>query len=774
MSRLGSAVRSWVRGGTERDVARSDALAAQVGEFAEWAAGLSDAQLRGEVTALRGQVPSGSPFDDDEELQRYLALGREAAERSIGLRPFDVQLLGTLRLLAGDVVEMATGEGKTLSGALAAAAFAVRGRQVHVISVNDYLARRDAQWMGPLYALLGVGVGWIEATSTPGQRRAAYAADVTYGSVSEIGFDVLRDRLATDPADLVSPTPQVALVDEADSVMVDEALVPLVIAGSVAGAGPAPRINQVVRSLRPHTHHRSDADERNVHLTDAGARVVERALGVDLYSPEHLGTLTQVNVALHAHVLLQRDVHYLVRDGKVQLINTSRGRVAHLQRWPDGLQSAVESKEGLTLSEAGEVLDTITVQGLLRRYPTRAGMTGTATAASEQLRTHYSLEVSTVAPNTPTVRVDEPDRVYDTPQNKEAALIEHIRETHDAGQPVLVGTLDVAESERLAQALADAGVPCVVLNAKNDAQEAGIVAEAGAPGAVVVSTQIAGRGTDIRLGGSTEADRDTVVAAGGLCVIGSGRHSSSRLDDQLRGRAGRQGDPGRTVFFTSVRDDLVTMHTPDAEAVPSQSSDGRLRTARAVRIVEHAQKVAEATVEEVHRNTWRYNQLIERQRAILDERRDELLRTDRAARDLRDGCPQRWAEVSAQVDSDVLVAVARTITLHHLDRLWSQHLAFLADLRESIHLRALSRQDPLDEFHRAMIPAFTELGEQIGVLAAQTFTTATITADGLDDDADVLQRPTATWTYLVHDNPFGSEMARAAAALLAPLRRRGR
>ncbi len=774
MSRLRSAVRSWVRGGTERDVARSDALAAQVGELAEWAAGLSDARLRGEVTALRGQVPSGSPFDDDEELQRYLALGREAAERSIRLRPFDVQLLGTLRLLAGDVVEMATGEGKTLSGALAAAAFAVRGRQVHVVSVNDYLARRDAQWMGPLYVLLGVRVGWIEATSTPGQRREAYAADVTYGSVSEIGFDVLRDRLATDPADLVSPTPQVALVDEADSVMVDEALVPLVIAGSVAGAGPAPRINQVVRSLRPHTHHRSDADERNVHLTDAGARVVERALGVDLYSPEHLGTLTQVNVALHAHVLLQRDVHYLVRDGKVQLINTSRGRVAHLQRWPDGLQSAVESKEGLTLSETGEVLDTITVQGLLRRYPTRAGMTGTARAASEQLRTHYSLEVSTVAPNTPTVRVDEPDRVYDTPQNKEAALIEHIRETHDAGQPVLVGTLDVAESERLAQALADAGVPCVVLNAKNDEQEAGIVTEAGAPGAVVVSTQIAGRGTDIRLGGSTEADRDTVVAAGGLCVVGSGRHSSSRLDDQLRGRAGRQGDPGRTVFFTSVRDDLVTMHTPDAEAVPSQSSDGRLRTARAVRIVEHAQKVAEATVEEVHRNTWRYNQLIERQRTILDERRDELLRTDRAARDLRDSCPQRWAEVSAQVDSDVLVAVARTITLHHLDRLWSQHLAFLADLRESIHLRALSRQDPLDEFHRAMIPAFTELGERIGVLAAQTFTTTTITADGLDDHADALQRPTATWTYLVHDNPFGSEMARAAAALLAPLRRRGR
>lgn len=770
---VGNRVRSWLRGGSERDVARSESLVARVREQSDAVAELDDDALTEAVAQLRGDTPTGPPFDDDD-VTTFLALAREAAERSVSLRPFDVQLVGALRLMAGDVVEMATGEGKTLSGAIAATAFALRGRTVHIISVNDYLARRDAAWMGPLYAALGVSVGAIEATSTPDERRAAYACDVCYGSVSEVGFDVLRDRTATDVEALVAPTPEVALVDEADSVMVDEALVPLVIAGSVAGTGPSPRINAVVRGLRPGVHHRADADERNVHLTEAGARAVEKTLSVDLYAADNLATLTQVNVALHAHVLLQRDVHYLVRDGKVALINASRGRVAHLQRWPDGLQSAVESKEGLNLSEAGEVLDTITVQGLLGRYATLCGMTGTASAAAEQLRTHYSLAVSPVPANTAAIREDSPDEVFDTPEHKEAALVAHVRGTHESGQPVLVGTRDVAESERISTALREAGVQCLVLNAKNDAEEAAIIAEAGATGAVVVSTQMAGRGTDIRLGGSGEAQREAVVAAGGLCVVGAGRHLSSRLDDQLRGRAGRQGDPGRTVFFTSVRDDIVVTNTPDAEPVPSEAPDGRLTTSRAHRVVAHAQKVAEAALEEVHRNTWRYNLLIETQRGLLDTRRTELLHTDRAARDLAQACPQRWAELSEGVSEQVLTESARAITLHHLDRLWAEHLAFLTDLRESIHLRALSRENPLDEFHRAMIPAFTELGEQIGVRAVETFDTATITPDGVDLASEGLQRPTATWTYMVHDNPFGSEMARAAAALSAPLRRRAR
>ncbi|MBX6767986.1 MAG: accessory Sec system translocase SecA2, partial [Actinomadura rubrobrunea] len=485
--------------------------------------GLTDEAL----TAARALDPG-----DDASL---CALGREAARRTLGERPYDVQLLGTLGLLSGHVVEMATGEGKTLAGALAAAGYALRGHRVHVMSVNDYLARRDAEWMGPLYAMLGVSVGWVGQSSTPDERRRAYAADVTYAPVSEIGFDLLRDRLATDPADLVLPAPGVALIDEADSVLVDEARVPLVLAGATDAVAADRGFAELVRRLRPGLHYAADDEGRNVQLTSAGARAVEEALGgIDLYAPENLDTLTAVNVALHAEVLLQRDVDYIVRDGAVKLINASRGRVALLQRWPDGLQAAVEAKEAVAASPSGEILDSITVQELVGRYPVRCGMTGTALAVAEQLREFYDLEIAVIPPNRPCVRVDEPDRLYATAADKEVAIVDEIAAAHAAGRPVLVGTLDVAESERLARRLERAGLPCVVLNAKNDAEEAAIIARAGAYGAITVSTQMAGRGTDIRLGGGappgaapssspppvSEEERARVAALGGLLVIG--------------------------------------------------------------------------------------------------------------------------------------------------------------------------------------------------------------------------------------------------------------
>ena len=365
---------------------------------------------------------------ESADIPQFLAIAREASERATGLRPFDVQLLGALRMLAGDVVEMATGEGKTLAGAIAAAGYALGGRHVHVISVNDYLARRDAEWMGPLLEAMGVTVGWITGESTAEERRAAYKCNVTYASVNEIGFDVLRDQLVTDVDDLVSPNPDVALIDEADSVLVDEALVPLVLAGTTHRETPRLEIIRLVGELNAGNDYDTDADRRNVHLTDAGARKLEKQLGgIDLYSEEHVSTtLTEVNVALHAHVLLHRDVHYIVRDGAVHLINSSRGRIAQLQRWPDGLQAAVEAKEGIETTETGEVLDTITVQALINRYPTVCGMTGTALAAGEQLRQFYKLGVSPITPNTPNIRDDETDRVYITAAAKIDAIIEHI------------------------------------------------------------------------------------------------------------------------------------------------------------------------------------------------------------------------------------------------------------------------------------------------------------------------------------------------------------
>jgi preprotein translocase subunit SecA len=729
---------------------------------------LSDAELTEAATELRDSSSFG-----EKELSELCALGREAARRALDERPYDVQLLGAMELLAGHVVQMATGEGKTLAGALAAAGYALQGRPVHVMSVNDYLARRDAEWMGPVYELLGVSVGWVGQTSTQEERRAAYAADVTYGSVSEIGFDVLRDRLCTGLDEMVGRDPDVVLVDEADSVLIDEAKVPLVLAGSTDDAQTDPEVAKIVRALRPGAHYERDEDGRNAWLTARGAKVVEKALGgVDLYSGEHGDRLAAVNAALHAHALLERDVDYIVRDGKVHLINSSRGRIALRQRWPDGLQAAVEAKERLRPTESGEVLDSVSVQGLISRYVTVCGMTGTASAVAEQLREFYDLRVAVIPPNKPCVREDEADRLYDTVENKEKAIVAEIASTHATGRPILIGTRDVAESERLAKMLAEADVQCVVLNAKNDAQEAAIVAEAGAHAAVTVSTQMAGRGTDIRLGGKANPDdHDKVADLGGLLVIGTGRYQSSRLDDQLRGRSGRQGDPGGSVMFSSLADDQVVQYAPDATAGEKPDDEGRLTDATTQRFVDHAQKVSEGVQLEIHRNTWRYTRLIEHQRKVLLEYRDELLRTDLASTELAAVASERWESLGETHDDEALETAARQIVLYHLDERWTEHLAFLADVRESIHLRALAKETPIDEFHRTAIPVFKKIADEISEQAAKTLKTVEVTEDGADLEAEGLRRPSATWTYMVHDNPFDTDAEQALQRVRAMVKK---
>jgi preprotein translocase subunit SecA len=739
---------------TEKNRSRSLADVDASSEFDKEAADLSDEKL----LKATGLLKLGD-LAESADIPQFLAIAREAAERVTTLRPFDVQLLGALRMLAGDVIEMATGEGKTLAGAIAAAGYALGGRHVHVVTINDYLARRDAEWMGPLLEAMGLTVGWITAESTSEDRRAAYGCDVTYASVNEIGFDVLRDQLVTDVDDLVSPNPDVALIDEADSVLVDEALVPLVLAGTTHRETPRLEIIKLVGELAAETDYDTDADSRNVHLTEVGARKVEKALGgIDLYSEEHVGTtLTEVNVALHAHVLLQRDVHYIVRDDAVHLINASRGRIAQLQRWPDGLQAAVEAKEGIETTETGEVLDTITVQALINRYATVCGMTGTALAAGEQLRQFYKLGVSPIPPNTPNIREDESDRVYITAAAKNDAIVAHITEVHETGQPVLVGTRDVAESEDLHERLLRRGVPAVVLNAKNDAEEAKVIAEAGEYGTVTVSTQMAGRGTDIRLGGSDEADHDRVAELGGLHVVGTGRHHTERLDNQLRGRAGRQGDPGSSVFFSSWEDDVVAANL-DHNKLPMQTDeDGRIVSPKAAGMLDHAQRVAEGRMLDVHANTWRYNQLTAQQRAIIVDRRNTLLRTATAREELAELAPDRYEELSEEISEERLEKICRLIMLYHLDRGWADHLAYLADIRESIHLRALGRQNPLDEFHRLAVDAFASLAADAIEAAQQTFETANVLEDEPGLDLSKLARPTSTWTYMVNDNPLSDD-----------------
>jgi preprotein translocase subunit SecA len=734
---------------------------------------LSSITERGSAVAALSDDKLAAAAREAADDAGFCAAGREAARRGLGERPFDVQLAGTLAILAGQVAEMATGEGKTLAGALAAAGYALRGRSVHVMSVNDYLARRDATWMRPVYDLLGVTVGWIDQAATPADRRRAYAAQVTYGSVSEFGFDVLRDRLVTGPGGLVAGAPDVALIDEADSVLVDEALVPLVLAGGADAGEAGLEMAEVVRQLRQGRDYTVDEDGRNVYLTDRGTRAIEAALGgIDLYAPPNLPTLTRVNVALHAKALLRRDIDYIVRDGKVQLVSESRGRVARLQRWPDGLHAAVEAKEGLAASQSGEILDSITIQSLAGRYQTVCGMTGTAVAAGEQLREFYGLEIVVIPPNRPCVRIDEPDRLYATARRKEKALAEHVAAVHATGRPVLIGTLDVAESERIAERLRRAGLSCVVLNAKNDAEEAAIVAEAGVRGAITVSTQMAGRGTDIRLGGAA-GDQGQIAALGGLHVIGVGRHHSNRLDQQLRGRAGRQGDPGSSVFFASMQDELITRNVPDAEPPATTQEDGSTTDAGAREILAHAQRVAEGVSLDIHRNTWQYNELIESQRRIVLAERDRVLGTDAALRALARRCPDRFAEVSAIAAEEVLAEAARQIVLWQLDRGWADHLGYLADVREGIHLRALGRGlNPLAEFRNEAARSFSSLLPAVEERSAESFQTVPVTADGADLGAVGLKRPAATWTYMVQDNPFGTDIDRALRAVGRALRLR--
>jgi preprotein translocase subunit SecA len=548
-------------------------------------------------------------------------------------------------------------------------------------------------------------------------------------------------------------------------VLIDEARVPLVLAGAGEIADIDHEMARIAAGLHPGQHYEVDEDARNVYLTSAGAQAAEQALGgIDLYTAEHAEALTRLNVALHAHALLQRDVDYIVRDGVVQLISESRGRVALLQRWPDGLHAAVEAKEGLAASESGEILDTITIQSLVRRYRTICGMTGTAVAAGEQFREFYGLEIAVIPPNRPCIRADEPDRLYPTVKDKEKAVVGQVAAAHATGRPVLIGTLDVAESERLAGELDRAGLRCTVLNARNDAQEAAIVAEAGAYGAITVSTQMAGRGTDIRLGGAG-GDRNLIAGLGGLYVIGTGRRASSRLDHQLRGRAGRQGDPGGSVFFASMEDELILQYAPDeARAqVPSSKAHWALG---------HAQRVAEGVNLEIHRNTWQYNKLVEDQRRIVLGQRERVLRADDALSALARRCPERLAELSPGVDRSVLVSAARQIVLFHLDRAWAEHLAFLAEIREGIHLRALARGTaPLNEFNREAIRAFRPLLEEAAAQSAATFLMAEITADGVDLEAIGLKRPTATWTYLVHENPFGTDIDRALRSIARRIRK---
>jgi preprotein translocase subunit SecA len=668
-----------------------------------------------------------------DDLLTLLAATALIASRVLGQDMFDVQFRGALALARGSIAEMQTGEGKTLAAVPAVAWYARQAGAVHVMTANDYLARRDATWMGDIYRSLGLSVGYLQQGMTAAQRRAAYACDVMYATPNEIGFDFLRDRLALHVDEQVQRPFAAAVIDEADSILIDEARIPLVIAGGDSDDQTALpyAADQIIRNFRVSIHCTVDAGAHNVALTDLGILVVENAFGCgNLYEERNLPLLTAVQDSLHAYVLLRCDVDYVVKNGMVEMVDEFKGRIALDRRWPAGLHTAVEIKERVASKRQGRILGSVTLQHLIALYPQVCGMTGTAATQALEFEKIYGMPVEIIPTNRPVIRIDHPDEVFRTRKEKEQAVLEEIRRVHASGRPILVGSGSVEESERLSRMLSD--IPHEVLNARQDEREAVIIAQAGRHGAITISTNMAGRGTDIRLG-------PNVAKLGGLHVIGTQKHESRRIDNQLRGRAGRQGDPGSSRFFVSLEDDLLVKY---ADLNPDLGKDP---------------ETVQGLVEGYHLDTriflQKYELPIEGQRHHIHERRQKIL----------DGTEPCASEL------------ARSVSLRTIDDLWSDYLARVAEFRDGLPwielglggapFLSLDRRDAHYEYAQRIHQWFSELEADLPVEIARRVAEAQ--ASGGTDPAE----RGALWTYLTTDQPFGSFSERVVRGLRRKFRR---
>ncbi|NAZ37730.1 preprotein translocase subunit SecA [Rubellimicrobium sp. CFH 75288] len=625
-------------------------------------AALSDEGLREETAKLRERARGGE--DLDRLLPECFALVREAGRRALGLRAFDVQILGGYFLHKGNIAEMKTGEGKTLVATFPATLNALSGKGVHIVTVNDYLARRDAEWMGKVYAMLGLTTGVVVPQQPEAEKRAAYQADITYATNNELGFDYLRDNMKSDLAQMVQRGHHYAIVDEVDSILIDEARTPLIISGpSQDRSALYQAVDGLIPRLDP-SHYEVDEKTRNVTFTDEGNDALETALreagllpeGQSLYDPESSTLVHHVNQALRAHTLFHRDKEYIVRDGQVVLIDEFTGRMMVGRRLSDGLHQAIEAKEGVAIQPENVTLASITFQNYFRLYAKLAGMTGTALTEADEFREIYNLGVVEIPTNRPVQRVDEHDQVFRTAREKYEAIVRAIKEAHGRGQPILVGTTSIEKSEMLSALLRKEGIPHNVLNAREHAREAQIVAEAGQPGAVTIATNMAGRGTDIQLGGNVEmkvlealaadpeanpdevrarieaehaADKERVKAAGGLYVLATERHESRRIDNQLRGRSGRQGDPGRSSFFLSLEDDLMRIF--GSERLDKVLSTLGMKEGEAIvhpwvnKSLERAQAKVEGRNFDIRKQLLKFDDVMNDQRKVIFAQRREIM-----------------------------------------------------------------------------------------------------------------------------------------------------
>ncbi|MGQ0645372.1 MAG: preprotein translocase subunit SecA [Elusimicrobiota bacterium] len=782
----------------ERTLKRLAPLVQQVAEWDERMRALDDAALKSKTPEFRARLEKGETLDD--LLPEAFAAAREAARRAIGLRPYDVQVLGGAILHQGKIAEMKTGEGKTLVATLPVYLNALAGKGVHVVTVNDYLAKRDRQWMGPVFEFLGMTVGHVEHDMSRAERQKAYGSDVTYVTNNEVGFDYLRDNLVQEKAQRVLRPFHYAIVDEVDSILIDEARTPLIISGP--GEASSQRylvVNRVIPRLKGRTITESEeieakykgidlgegydyiVDEKahTATLTDQGSVKCEQLLGVkslyDDISGEWVHHITQ---AIRAHKLYHKDVDYVVKDGEVVIVDEFTGRLMPGRRWSEGLHQAVEAKEGIRPAEENQTLATITFQNFFKLYKKLAGMTGTALTEAEEFWKIYKLDVVEIPPNRPTGRTDMADRVFRTEREKFAAIVEEVEDCWKRGQPVLAGTRSIEKSEKLAGLLRHKGIPHSVLNAKYHEQEATIIAQAGRKGAVTIATNMAGRGTDIILGGNPPSAEEAALVreAGGLHILGTERHEARRIDNQLRGRSGRQGDPGSSRFYLGLDDELMRLFASDRiSAIMGKlgMEEGEdIQHPWVNRAIENAQRKVEAMNFDIRKQLLDFDNVMNKQREAVYALRNATLEGEDLSDRFRDMVnesleeklvlwapekvvPEQWdlgslsawlqrsfgLEVAlkaedygsqahlrdqlkeeldkafqnreSELGAEVFQRLGRWVLLEIMDKAWVEHLTYLEQLRKGIFLRAYGQKDPLIEFQKEGFNLFESMMQRI-------------------------------------------------------------
>jgi preprotein translocase subunit SecA len=740
---------------SEREVRKMFKRVEKINALEPEMAALTDEQLKAKTEMFKARLAQGAELDDI--LNEAFAVVREASKRVLGMRHYDVQLIGGMVLQEGRIAEMKTGEGKTLVATLATYLNALLGKGVHVVTVNEYLAERDAKTMGELYNFLGLTVGLNKHGMSPEEKRAAYLCDITYGTNNEFGFDYLRDNMVLYKEQMVQRPLFYAIIDEVDSILIDEARTPLIISGAANRSTELYYIcAHFVKRLEKDVDYTVDEKLKIVSLTDEGVSKVEKAFNIDnLYDTAHMTLNHHINAALKAQVLFKRDVDYVVQDGEVVIVDEFTGRLMVGRRYSDGLHQAIEAKEGLKVQSESMTLATITLQNYFRMYQKLAGMTGTAKTEEEEFKKIYGMDVVVIPTNKPVIRKDLPDLIFKTEAAKYRAVVNDIVERHKKGQPVLVGTISIENSERLSAMLKQKGVPHNVLNAKHHAREAEIVARAGQYGAVTIATNMAGRGTDIKLG-------EGVAELGGLHILGTERHESRRIDNQLRGRAGRQGDPGSSQFFLSLQDEL--MRRFGAENIMNMmdrlgmEEDVPIESRLVTRAVEQAQKRVEGANFDARKVVLQYDDVMNQQREVIYKQRREILEKENLReivlgmiyslieRNVTAYCPkeevpEEWdlqglvdtanhmflheenltvsqlkgkeaeeiieflkAEVERQYTKreeeigEMMREFEKVVVLRAVDSKWMDHIDAMEQLRQGIHLRAYGQNDPLREY----------------------------------------------------------------------------